>query len=120
MFNNVFSGLLVDSSVGSAAVVVENHGNNIYGNDPSGSGGTSPFVVDGSSLVNTTPAFADPAAGDYTPTADSVARDFGSAAYAPDTDLAGHPRHGLPDAGALECAPPVQSPVRPSGLRLTQ
>jgi hypothetical protein len=57
------------------------------------------------SLVGTRPGFANPDAGDFHLSADSVPREAGTVAFAPASDFAGRCYASPPSLGAIEAAP---------------
>ncbi len=104
-YNNIVRAPLINVDAYGGITNFLNHGNNIFGNNPNGTGGPSyPFAVNGTELINTTPAFVDVANGDFRLKRGSIAIDFGNPSYAPATDIRGYPRDAQPDAGCYEYA----------------
>jgi hypothetical protein len=113
--NNIIidNGLGDDSNVTVTlygAVRVVSHGNNIFGDNPNGTGGpTYPFTVNSTEVVNYNidSLFVNAANNDYRLAAGSVAVNFGNPNYGPATDILGKSRVGVPDAGCYEYYGPV-------------
>jgi len=106
MYNNIIHRLVLRGDVADNYTRIANHGNNIFGMNPNGTGGPSyPFEVNSSSeLVNydIDKLFVDAEGGDFHLASDSAAIDFGNASYGPSTDKDGNARVGAPDAGCYE------------------
>lgn len=102
MYNNILSELNINSDAGGAYIRIINHGHNLFGNNPNGSGTAYPFTINATELVNTVPAFVDASNRDFRLTQTSVAVDFGNADHGPTTDITGIPRDAAPDAGCYE------------------
>jgi len=102
LYNNIFRTFLVDEDKSGFTAQVVNHGNNIFGGNPNGQGGTYKFYTNSTELKSTTPVFVNASGDDYHLADGSVAINFGDPAYAPATDILGNPRDALPDAGSYE------------------
>jgi len=102
MYNNILSRLNINSDAGVAYIRIVNHGHNLFGNNPNGSGTSYRFTINATERINTIPAFVDTSNRDFRLTETSVAVDFGNADYGPTTDIAGTARDATPDAGCYE------------------
>lgn len=106
MYNNIFSGLVLDSDADIRHTRVISHGNNIFADDPNGDGGpTYPFDVNDTTEyvdVNLVGLFVDSANNDFNLVPASAAIDAGSTHYYTTTDILGVARDASPDMGAYE------------------
>jgi len=120
VYNNIFACYFnIDTDSGEKYTEIATHGNNIFKDNPDGSGGPSyPFSINSTELVNYDIAnlFVDPINDDYRLKEGSVAIDFGDPAYAPATDIDGNLRDSKPDAGCYEYgAQPLKGDVNKDG-----
>ena len=104
MYNNIIEKLNIIPNPPNTVGIV-NHGNNIFGNYPSG--GDDPYVLSIDILTELTnypidSLFIDAANHDFRLAEGSVAIDFGNAVYAPNSDVLGVSRVSPPDAGCYE------------------
>jgi hypothetical protein len=113
LYNNIFTSVRVNGDKNGKITRIVNHGNNIFGNNPNGTGGPSyPFVANGTELVNYNidSLFVNAAKNDFNLAPGSIAINFGNPSYGPATDILGRTRVGAPDAGCYEYVNPSKSP----------
>ncbi len=90
-YNNIVSSLLVDTNTAEHAIVITANGNNIFGNNPTGQGGTTNFQPVNSLISQTLSSgyFLSYAGNNYKLITGSNAILQGSTTYLIDSDIAG-------------------------------